>query len=723
MERESRLHEPATSSTPAYSNRTPSPRRQSLYDWAPAHNDSDPQDNELDAILGELRRQQPDTHPDILRVLSQSQLEGARVPRDGNGTPAPGTTAAEALVRRERLRERERRRRETESVDLWASAAIQRSRQEGSPRATERMLRYVMERERSGMSEEEERARGSGWFRPSPSRHSHAERRSASGWTMPPHGGEARDRERPERLEAFRRGYLAESVPSRLPRVSTPTLPTSSAPSSAPYGFLENALKYLSDLRSIPSSEGMDNEEKRDRESQVLGLSMDHGLATKELWADKHDDFVMDLQSIEPLADSSWLQPGTVFDGHQHATNTCLAQTSRSRSSNVTHVLEQINPHYGSHAMSTTTTGFDHPPGSTRVAPFDATRPWLSHQPTLPNLSSLSGSSKFPPPDAIHDQWPVRVTIHSVNTADMTLQGTMEAYDVPQHTLSNLNFLHPSSPDRPKAGKKNAPITTYLEGHIIDLTTHSFLTPSPPETASKSSSPSSLHRSSTHHHQTFPPPTPPAQLAPLSTPIPFPSSTPATDAANWLKLPPFSSLPASNPEALARLLLSRHRLAKLNKEFIFMRWKERCFLPSSSSTHKRAEDGGSTTAAAAAVPCPPDMDAETGVGSGARGYGNREGIYGDRERGHGLTISGFYYEYWRGRGHVFRSREHAISVFEAEGGGEGVAELGGQVDGVSVVRAALDAVVVDYSLVEHGGARVLYAWQAAATRAVEAVDT
>ncbi|KAK5144162.1 hypothetical protein LTR32_003853 [Rachicladosporium monterosium] len=227
----------------------------------------------------------------------------------------------------------------------------------------------------------------------------------------------------------------------------------------------------------------------------------------------------------------------------------------------------------------------------------------------------------------------------------MTLQGTMEAYDVPQHTLSNLNFLHPSSPDRPKAGKKNAPITTYLEGHIIDLTTHSFLTPSPPETASKSSSPSSFHRSSTYHQtfRTSASPSPPTPLAPLSTPIPFPSATPATDAANWLKLPPFSSLPASNPEALARLLLSRHRLAKLNKEFIFMRWKERCFLPSSSSTHKRAEDGGSTTAAAAAVPCPPDMDAETGVGSGARGYGDREGIYGDRERGHGLTISGFYY--------------------------------------------------------------------------------
>ncbi|KAK1810576.1 hypothetical protein LTR12_015047 [Friedmanniomyces endolithicus] len=454
---------------------------------------------------------------------------------------------------------------------------------------------------------------------------------------MPPHGGEARDRERPERLEAFRRGYLAENVPSRLPRVSTPTLPTSSAPPSAPYGFLENALKYLSDLRSIPSSEGMDDEERKDRESQVLGLSMDHGLATKELWADKHDDFVMDLQSIEPLADSSWLQPGTVFDGHQHATNTCLAQTSRSRSNNVTHVLEQINPHYGSHAMSTNTAGFDHPPGSTRVAPFDATRPWLSYQPTLPNLYSLSGSSKVPPPDTIHDQWPVRVTIHSVNTADMTLQGTMEAYDVPQHTLSNLNFLHPSSPspDRPKAGKKDAPITTYLEGHIIDLTTHSFLTPSPPETVLKSSG---RHP---HTHQSFttsPLPAPQPPQTPLSTPIPFPSANPATDAANWLKLPPFSSLPASNPEALARLLLSRHRLAKLNKEFVFMRWKERCFLPSSSSTHKRAEGDGSSTATAAAAPCPPDMTASMDGGVGERGYADR-----DRERGHGLTISGFYY--------------------------------------------------------------------------------
>ncbi|KAK0272943.1 hypothetical protein LTR91_001316 [Friedmanniomyces endolithicus] len=632
MERESRLHEPATSPTPAYSNRTPSPRRQSLYDWAPAQNDSDPQDNELDAILRELRRQQPDTHPDILRVLSQSQLDGARVPRDSNGTPAPGTTAAEALERRERLRERERRRRETESVDLWASAAIQRSRQEGSPRATERMLRYVMERERSGMSEEEERARGSGWFRPSPSRHSHAERRGASGWTMPPHGSEARDRERPERLEAFRRGYLAESVPSRLPRVSTPTLPTSSAPPSALHGFLENALKYLSDLRSIPSSEGMDDEQRRDRESQVLGLSMDHGLATKELWADKHDDFVMDLQSIEPLADSSWLQPGTVFNGYQHATNACLAPTSQTRSSNVTHVLEQINPHYGSHAMSTNTTGFDHPPGSTRVAPFDATRPWLSHQPTLPNIYSLPGFSKLLPPNAIHDQWPVRVTIHSVNTADMTLQGTMEAYDVPQHTLSNLNSLHPSSPDRPKAGRKNAPITTYLEGHIIDLTTHSFLTPSPPETARKSSG------RPPHPHRAFPTSPPPAPaLAPLSTPIPFPSATPAIDAANWLKLPPFSALPASNPEALARLLLSRHRLAKLNKEYIFMRWKERCFLPS-SSTHKRGEGVGTATTAADNVPCPPDMDVETERGGTGRGYADR-----DRERGHGLTISGFYY--------------------------------------------------------------------------------
>ncbi|KAK5125475.1 hypothetical protein LTR85_000585 [Meristemomyces frigidus] len=581
LARLNRLHDPAASSTSAYTNRTPSPHRQSLYDWAPSYDENGQDDNELDAILNELRRQQPDTHPDILRVLSQSQLGGHRQAsqREGNGTPAPASTA-ELAERRDRLRERERRRREDEWVSLRARAAIQRARSgEGSPSATDRMLRYVVERERSGMSEEEERARGTGWFRPSPSRANNEEHRSASSsrdsWLLPPPANDARDRDRQERVEAFRRGYLAENVPPRLPRIATPPAPTVSLPpSSTSSSFLENALKYLSDLRSCS------------RYEESLSTAIDHGLATKEFFADKHDDFIMDLEAMDPLQYSSWLQPGTVFDGHQHATSGCgssgLTHQNRAGPGAVTHVVEQINPNFGPRA---TTTGFDHPPGSTRVAPFDATRPWLSHQFTPPTLHPLVTSKHAPEPQ--HDRWPVRVIVHAVNPEEMTLQGTMEAYDVPQHPAS-LSIL---SSDRPKAGRKGSPITTYLEGHIIDLTTHSFLTPGSPD--SKKTGP---YRTSARNATPY--------TASAKT-VAFPAATAHTDAANWRKLPPFSHLP-SGDEA-ARLLLSQARMQEVNEQYIFMRWKERCFVHGKDDKCDAADRNG------------------------------------DQDRGHGLTISGFYY--------------------------------------------------------------------------------
>ncbi|KAF2860745.1 hypothetical protein K470DRAFT_200224, partial [Piedraia hortae CBS 480.64] len=127
----------------------------------------------------------------------------------------------------------------------------------------------------------------------------------------------------------------------------------------------------------------------------------------------------------------------------------------------------------------------------------------------------------------------------------MTMQGTMEAYDVPQHFTPG---------NRIKCGRKGRPITTYLEGHIIDLHTHSFITP-------------------VGH----------------DSDIEFPAATAQVDAQNWIKLPPFS-------EKTARTFLSRSRFEEIRKEYIFMRWKERCFV------HP-----------------------------------------GEQSRGHGLTISGFYY--------------------------------------------------------------------------------
>ncbi|KAM0719631.1 hypothetical protein Q7P37_003762 [Cladosporium fusiforme] len=504
LARLNRMHEPqAAASDNAYGNRTPSPNRQSLYDWAPGADDAN-EDSELDAILAELRRQQPETSPEILRLLGQAQAEGQR---DSPARAASYMRVNGTVESYEQLSERRRRERQ----GLRNRALLRARQQESSPSATERMLRYMMDRERSGLSEEEERARGSGWFRPTP-RIGLDDFRSRESWLLPHRLEDTQDRDRQERVDAFRRGYLAEHAQVRLPRISTLPGPATSTPSP----FLENALKYLSDLRACRGYE------------DALATAMDNNLATKEFFADKHDDFVLDLNDIGEPAPSSWIQPGTVFEGHQHASGASMNITHHRHAQPGAHI-EQINPNYRANENI----------GSGRTAAaaaaFDPSRSLISHQ--MPPDARLSSAAS--PKVSDSDHWPVRVTIHSIDWTNMTLQGTMEAYDVPQHPASTVNILNPGAsatgegPEngtRPKAGKKNAPITTYLEGHIIDHHTHSFLTPTPSHNP-KHRRASTTSNNNTNNNNTSNP-------TPLADTISFPSATPHLDAQNWLALPP-----------------------------------------------------------------------------------------------------------------------------------------------------------------------------------------
>lgn len=567
------LHGPqASASDNAYGNRTPSPNRQSLYDWAPGAEEGT-DGRGLDDIISELRRQQPDTSVELLRLLGQSQMER------GSDSPARAASYMRVNGAVESYEQMSERRRRERQQSLRNRALLQRARQESSPSATERMLRYVMERERSGMSEEEERARGSGWFRPTPriGNNLDDEDRYRDDW-LASRPEDAQGRDRRDRVDAFRRGYLAEHAQVRLPRLVAPSIPAA-APSSNASLFLENALKYLSDLRSSQSYE------------DALATAIDNNLATKEFFADKHDDFVLDLDDVDPPAPSSWVQPGAIFEGHQHASGASM-NLAHQRQAYPSNHIEQINPNF---------TSADH--FSSMRMGLDASRPWLSHQiPPAPRLPI----SRTKISEHAHDHWPVRVTIHEIDWDKMTLQGTMEAYDVPQHPPTTAGISNPSNManPRPKAGKKHAPITTYLEGHILDHRTHSFLTPSSPNAKRRDSNPT------------------------LADSISFPSATAHLDAQNWLALPPFNTLcqqdsdnphrrsstttPASTSEAadsLARLLLSRTKLSQLNDEYIFMRWKERCFV------HTRHDCCTSSTSDRLS----------------------------DQDRGHGLTISGFYY--------------------------------------------------------------------------------
>lgn len=544
LARLNRLHDPS-----AYSNR--SPRASTLYDWAPPANEPSrnsasvsaavPYEDDLAPILGDLHQSQPDAQADV-SILGQSHRDSSR---QRNAPPASEETDG---VRRDRLRER--RRRETD----WARAREGRTEGAASPSATERMLRYVMDRsQRSSMSEEEERARRMGWHSSAAPAEQHNS--STSTPALNPSASELRSRTILERNDARTRRYL-ENAPPRLPRISSPALP--SQPGSSQ--LLESALKYLNQLRSCS------------RYEDALSAAIEYGLATKEFFADKHDDFIMDLAEVDPLAGSSWLQPGTAFEGEQHATSNAAALL-HARSSATSRSVEQINPNYRNQIASTMALTFDHPPGSTRVVPFDTSRP---------------DPSRATKPTAVaHDHWPVRVVFHAVDAEKMTLQGTMEAYDVPQHPAS-ISIMN--SAERPKAGKKNAPITTYLDGHIIDLATHSFLTP--PATDTSHHGPYSTNVDNATPYTTS------------TTSIVFPAATAGTDAANWRKLPPFNAL-ASDAEA-ARLMLSKDRMNEVNESYIFMRWKERCFV------HGKDDK----------------CSAEDRMGEC---------------RGHGLTISGFYY--------------------------------------------------------------------------------
>jgi len=295
---------------------------------------------------------------------------------------------------------------------------------------------------------------------------------------------------------------------------------------------------------------------------------MDTGFANKEFFADKHDDFIMDVSQIPPPSTSAWMQSGIKFTGSQHTTPQSEPDRSTYRPlgypNNVTWEPQQ---------------------------PFDATRPWLNHTPSLDLRTGAHPTGVF----QTLEQWPVKVTMHAVDEEKMTLSGTMEAYDVPNHSPPSAT---------PRSSTRDSPITTYLEGHIIDHRTHSFRTPCDEKKHHHRSS--DRARTSTR-----------TLLSPsrLNNRIRFPPTTPTIDAANWRRLPPFSSI--DDDDEVARVFLSQDRLAEINDQYIFMRWKERCFIHSECST------------------CPNSPRRRIHISG--------EGEGDDTDTGHGLTINGFYY--------------------------------------------------------------------------------
>lgn len=184
---------------------------------------------------------------------------------------------------------------------------------------------------------------------------------------------------------------------------------TTSGESNSP---LKDTIIYLERLRYSNSFE------------ESISTAASSGLITIDNFSWRDSDFILDTTTIAPPAPCSWLRPGAVFSGCQRAANAGCSVLSRGSTSPQSNDPVIVN-------------GSD----SARI-----------------NVQTTSGRRYTA--NARDENWPVRVTIHAIDYEEMTLSGTMEAYNIPDKT----------SPSH------DAHIVTFLEGEIIDFNKHTLET-------------------------------------------------------------------------------------------------------------------------------------------------------------------------------------------------------------------------------------------------------
>ncbi|CAI6333044.1 unnamed protein product [Periconia digitata] len=603
-----------------YGDRVPSQNR--LYDWSPASRPADNDDvsqEELVHILSGVRRDYPDTHPNILRVMARFQYNHER----GN--------RAEPLVltRTTHSRSTAGRLRSPDTLENMRRLARQDAYRLESPQLrpftrSSRIARYRAERD----ARDREREQG-------------AERLGPPAMTERPTSQEqdqaqdqardqARLRDMRARVDSYHRRHLERN---------TDTASTGST-------MMENTIKYLSRIRY---SNCLDDS---------LNHAIDLGLKAKkkEFNNDRHDFVVMPHQLPSPTY-SSWLAPGAVLSGCQHATTDVPSITvntngrrhattddvpsitvdTNGRRHATTDDVPSITVDTNGRRHATTddvpsitvdTNGRRHAttddvPSITvdtngrRHATTDdvpsivvnTTGRRMYARRGRPAISSSMVRVRRPhdyrpgrgqPPrqtatsnNPQQDRWPVKVTIHSVDYEQMSLSATMEAYNVPSHPHQHQSLLAATGEGNASFTRTSS-ITTYLEGEILDFNTHTLLT------------------------ESF-------------------QSTAHNDATYWSKLPPFEIY--SDAELRHNLSSIRWFEDVLSKEWILMRWKERCFVkpykPPSVDSPALDQVMESDSDPLPAPSDPPQPSWTVGAGD------TEHGMFDDS--GCGLTISGFYY--------------------------------------------------------------------------------
>jgi hypothetical protein len=412
---------------PAYGDRVPS--HNSLYDWSPASEgeDSINEEADLQSIQRDLRRQQPSAHPEVLRVLAQTELDQERERRSQAhssrfSSTAPGISQNESSLR--------------------SAAILQAVRRHPrfSARSAQYMERYIMDRsERHALEAEEVRTRTE-------------ENRAVS---------EAQQR-------IVEMPTTAHQSDSR-PRIRRALLQDPSSEPSDRSNWLPSTVKYLANLRYSRSEE------------DGLLQAVDFHIATKENFIDTHDDFLLDVYSLPPTHETSLLVPGAVFEGQQraHTPGDFLSSHDLTPRWESDWRGESANSSRREYLPRFTLDEVSHQWTSSSAVPPHAQRTRSSH------LASPSKADFWPVKVKIHavdyERMTLAATMEAYDVPSQPPPSTDYLTNLGDEFWATTAINHTLPTTRPSASTKKEErksITTYLEGEILDFKNFTFKTES-----------------------------------------------------------------------------------------------------------------------------------------------------------------------------------------------------------------------------------------------------
>ncbi|KEF58587.1 uncharacterized protein A1O9_06513 [Exophiala aquamarina CBS 119918] len=416
------------------------------------------------------------------------------------------------------------------------------------------------------------------------------------------------------------------------------------------FARVRNLIRYLSQLRHTGVQGGLE---------LARHLGLDSLYESEE--ANLPSDLPMHVNSLPIPQYSSWLQPGMVWHGLQSTDREPLRSVSFTGSSarreRQRDVLRRTLNRRREFLGLTSDSLLDDPSLLASDSLADPDR-WLSdlRQSTDGRWAFWSGSnpsrhvsSQLPEPPT-SDHWPVKVTIHSVDYRSMTLTGTMSASHIPDKSSS----FHETVPEQPGiqtsmssffTGEiidfRQQPLETELEGRNynvggLDVDARYWARLGPfREEINKVKNLRGKCRSAYNQDSRLWDAFRKAAAADNENKDLAPDLRHSTTTSNPVQSrEPAETEPESNKEAEDDEIMSRSLGSakwieeKLGREWILMRWKERCFvtpISSSPSTSPRADNTRTI------------LTTTSGPGVTVGGTNSITST------SWGLTISGFYY--------------------------------------------------------------------------------